>query len=151
VPNDEYRLKLQDAGDTFVRSISVRGKELQGQRIVVTAGEAYGPIEVELSNKAASLEGTISGNGQASSKASVVVQSIDEGDMQTVETDQRQHFSVVGLRPGGYRLFAWTSLHDVEYRNPEYLSRFANQCTAVVLNEAEHVTEVTVQLLANPN
>jgi len=39
-------------------------------------------------------------------------------------TDQYGRFTIVGIAPGGYKLFAWEDVEDGAYEDPDYLKAF---------------------------
>ncbi|ADV82434.1 MSCRAMM family protein [Terriglobus saanensis] len=145
VPAGEYRLAVQGAGDTFVQLVALNGKSLPDGRIPVAVGERYGLLDIQLSNLAASVEGKVD-TGSETGAVSVVIQSEFDGEVRTLTTDQQKHFQIMGLSPGQYRLYAWSSLQNVEYRNADYLARFVRDSTEVNLDEAEHATQVELHL-----
>jgi hypothetical protein len=116
--------------------------------VTPNGADAYAPLEVELSSQAASIEGIVEGDNEG--KVSLVVQSVEDNDIRTLETDARRHFAIHGLRPGQYLIYAWPSLDQVEYRNPMFLNRFKDNSTAVSLDNSEHAQQVEIKLLSNP-
>jgi len=53
-------------------------------------------------------------------------------------TDQSGHFTMRGLRPGEYKLFAWEVLDDVEYRDPDFLAPFESKSTVTRIDKGAH-------------
>jgi hypothetical protein len=52
-------------------------------------------------------------------------------------TDQNGVFEIRGLRPGGYRLYAWSVLDESSLRNPEFLKKFDGRGSDVSVREDE--------------
>ncbi len=150
VPNGEYRLIAQGADDTFVESVSVNGKQLPDQQAMTVDGEKFDLLDIKLSNHAASAEGKVS-MAPHTGRASIVIQSMSDEEVRIVTTDTLQHFLITGLSPGEYRLYAWSSLKNIEYRNPDYLARFIRDSTKIILDEDEHETQLEVPLLRQTN
>ncbi len=55
-----------------------------------------------------------------------------------VTADQRGHFTLRGLRPGGYTLFAWENVDGDDYFDPEYLKKYAGNETALQIEKGQH-------------
>jgi hypothetical protein len=51
-------------------------------------------------------------------------------------TDQTGHFSMRGLAPGDYKLFAWETLESFAYFDPELLKQSESQAKAVHIVES---------------
>ncbi|MGC2449198.1 MAG: carboxypeptidase-like regulatory domain-containing protein, partial [Candidatus Sulfotelmatobacter sp.] len=53
-------------------------------------------------------------------------------------SDQTGRFSLRGLRPGDYTVYAWESVEGEAYFNPEFLKNFEGQGSALHVSEGEH-------------
>jgi len=63
-------------------------------------------------------------------------------------TDQSGHFTLRGLPPGDYTLFAWESVDGEAYYNAEFLKSYEGQGKALHVNEADRAS---VQLKTIPS
>jgi hypothetical protein len=52
-------------------------------------------------------------------------------------TDQNGVFEIRGLRPGAYRLYAWSVLDEAALRNPEFLKKFEGRGSEASVRERE--------------
>jgi protocatechuate 3,4-dioxygenase beta subunit len=62
-------------------------------------------------------------------------------------TDQRGRFTIRGMAPGSYTLYAWQDLEDGVYRDPDFLKSQEANGTAVKVEEGSHQT---VELKLSP-
>jgi hypothetical protein len=65
----------------------------------------------------------------------------------TVSTDQHGRFTIRGVAPGSYTLYAWQDLEDGVYRDPDFLKSQEANGTAVKVEEDSHQT---VELKVSP-
>jgi hypothetical protein len=62
-------------------------------------------------------------------------------------TDQHGRFTILGLAPGSYTLYAWQDLEDGVYRDPDFLKSQEANGTTVKVEEGSHRT---VELKVSP-
>ena len=55
-------------------------------------------------------------------------------------TDQYGRFSLRGVMPGAYLIYAWESLDEVAYRDPNFLKMYADAGKSVRVSESSNVT-----------
>ena len=55
-------------------------------------------------------------------------------------TDQNGHFTLQGLAPGDYKVFAWEKIEAGAYTSPEFLQPYENQGESVHLTEGSRNT-----------
>ena len=58
----------------------------------------------------------------------------------TAPIDATGHFSLAGIAPGEYKLFAWEHAEDGAYQDPEFLKPYENQGQAVTIREGSRET-----------
>ena len=57
---------------------------------------------------------------------------------QRTSSDTSGHFSLKGISPGEYKLFAWEDVESDAYQDPEFLQPFENQGESVTIREGSH-------------
>jgi hypothetical protein len=55
-------------------------------------------------------------------------------------SDTTGHFSITGVAPGEYKLFAWEQIEEGAYQDPEFLKPYENQGEAVTMREGSRET-----------
>jgi hypothetical protein len=55
-------------------------------------------------------------------------------------TDQTGRFTLRGIRPGDYTVFAWENVDGEAYYNPDFLKAYEGQGSAMHLSEGERKT-----------
>ncbi len=124
-----YVLTLPAGQQAYVDSVTLDGKGMDGPRIAAPE-QASSSLEVTLKGPALGLQGTVNAWDGNASKAEVVAQSEDSGEIYETTTDKQRRFSFNGLRPGSYQLYAWPGVDTVEYRNPKVLKRYNQDSTS---------------------
>lgn len=62
--------------------------------------------------------------------------------------DQTGRFSLLGIRPGEYTVYAWESVDGEAYYNPEFLKKYEGQGTLLRVSESEHKS-VQLQVISD--
>ena len=60
---------------------------------------------------------------------------------QTGTTDQNGRFTIRGVAPGSYQIYAWDSIDYGAYRDPDFLAVYTNQAKTVTVDEKGRVTQ----------
>ena len=128
-----YTVRIQPPPNLYVRSATYGATNPLYDEITVAAGRAY-PLEIVLRDDAASLSGTVkSSDGSASSGHVVIVpQPLSKLPPSTV-SGSVDSFSLSGLAPGEYLVFAFDNIEGLEYANPDVIESYASQAAHVTL------------------
>lgn len=141
VPPGVYSVEVQPFGPYYAQSVRSGALNLLEQNLTVSAGASLPAIEVVLRDDFATLEGSVTSNGQDDS-ATILV--IPEGASQQVRAiglmrspaaDPNRPsapFTMPQLPPGNYKVLAVDS-PEFEYGNPEVLQKYLSKAREVYL------------------
>lgn len=145
-----YFFKIVSDPQVFVDSSSVGGLNRNGSVMVVPSGSEKVTVDVEVSDQVGSINGVVSDLPEGTTKAGVLVQSADTGQIFTTTANQSGKFTVSGLGPGEYRIYSWPDLSHLAYRDPGVLSEYADRAASVILQSGAMNQSVNVNLIPNP-
>ena len=141
VPRAPHRVSVTGLpADAYVASARVGGQD------VLTSGVTVVPdmpgLEFWISGSGARLDGTV-GVGDAPFTGAQVVLIPDDPartDLYEVASaDQYGRFSMRGIAPGNYRVFAWEDAPTGAYRNPEFVRRYEDWGERIRVEQADQV------------
>jgi protocatechuate 3,4-dioxygenase beta subunit/uncharacterized protein (DUF2141 family) len=155
VPPGKYFVQIaheNDAnGDWFLKSVLAGGRDLNDSGISVNGGAIM--LDLVASADGGSIAGVVV-DGQGQAVANAVVVAVPEEHLRNrpdrfkkTISDQSGRFTLHGISPGDYTLFAWESVDGDAYYNPEFLKSYQSQGRALPLAEGDRRT---LQLTAIP-
>jgi hypothetical protein len=153
VPPGKYHVQIASGGDNdlYLKSVLAGGREMLDWGINVSGGSVV--LDLVLSPNGAAVDGVVNDHDGAAVADAVIVavpemrlRSRTDRYYKTV-SDQSGHFTLHGVRPGEFTLFAWESVEGEAYYNPEFLRAYEGQGSALSVSES---VRKTVQLQAIP-
>jgi hypothetical protein len=165
VPQGDYYVKLVGerpgnggcTGDWYLKSAGAGGRDVNDSGISVNGGTIV--LDLLASANGAVIEG-IAVNQKNEPVANAVIVSVptapgNESRLRGREdrygravSDQMGHFTLRGIPPGDYMLFAWESLDGDAYLNPDFMKNYEGQGSALRVAEGEHKS---MQLIVIPD
>ena len=125
----------------YVKSIRMGKVDLLEDGLDLTRGTPE-PIEIVLSGKPGRVEGMVSDAKGASAPGTTVALVPQDAKRRqwaswygSTTTDLHGKFSMAGLHPGEYKLFAWDDVEDTAWMDPEYLKPQESKGTLVKVVE----------------
>jgi hypothetical protein len=157
VPAGHYYVQLAgDASGTtewFLKSAVAGGTDVADAGFAVSGSTAA--LDLVVSANGAIIEG-IAANDKGEPVADAVVVAMPEARLRSqidrfrsVHCDQSGRFSLHGLPPGDYTLFAWESIDGEAYYDPAFLKSYEGQGIALHVNEGER-TSVHLETIPAP-
>lgn len=145
-----YRVNLNPlSGDYYLKAARAGGKDVLEAGLDLTGGAPPNPLEITISAAGGRIDGAVLTEEQEGfGGASVVLVSEERRRDQrrfykTTTTDQHGRFTLRGIPPGDYKLFAWEEIERGAYRDPAFLRRYEEQGELV---EVEEGSRLSVQL-----
>lgn len=127
--------------DWFVKSVVAGGSDLNDAGISVNGGVVV--LDLIASANGGVVDGVVT-NEKGEPVPNAVIVAVPEARWlgredryrQTV-SDQSGRFSLHGVRPGDYTLFAWDSVEGEEYYNPDFLRSYEGQGTPLHVGDGD--------------
>lgn len=143
VPPGAYYIQLAGDGnsDWYLKSVVAGGRGAGESEISVSGGSVF--ADVVASANGGVVEGVVT-NSKGEPVANAVIVVAPEARLRArvdrfrkTVSDQSGRFTVHGVPPGEYMLFAWESVDGEAYYNPEFLKAFEGQGSALRVEEGE--------------
>jgi hypothetical protein len=145
VPAGAYYAQVM--GDTtaneswFVKSVAAGGRDVNESGITVDGGTIS--LDLVISANGGVVEGVVV-DRKGEPVANAVVVAVPEARMRSridhyrkTVADQTGRFSLRGLRPGDYTVFAWESVDGEAFCNPEFLKLYEGRGSALHVSEGD--------------
>jgi hypothetical protein len=145
VPAGNYYVSLigeNDANaDWFVKSVLTGGRDANDSGISINGGTVT--LDVVLNANGGIMDG-IATDQKGNPIGNAIVVAVPEARLRSridryrkTVADQSGRFSLQGIPPGDYTLFAWESVEGDSYYNPDFLKSYEGQGTALHIGEGE--------------
>jgi hypothetical protein len=141
VSDGDYEINVDNLPEnSFVKSARLGGIDVLTAGVTVDTKQAPGSLEILVSPNGASVDGAITNDQQPFQGATVAIvpDPPHRGErrlFKSTTTDQNGHFTLQGLSPGDYKVFAWEKIDPGAFTSPEFLQLYEN------LGESVHITE----------
>lgn len=145
VPPGTYFVELAGQGggnsDWYVKSVLAGGRDVNESGINVNGGSVV--LDVVASANGSVVDG-VAVNAKGEPVSNAVIVAAPEARLRGREdrycktaSDQSGRFTLRGIAPGEYTLFAWESLDGEAYLNPDFLKSYEGQGSALRVGEGE--------------
>ena len=152
---DSYTVGVAGAPDNcYLKSIRMGPQEIGDDTVDLGRGDS-GPLEVLLSPAGGQVYADVVNAKQQAGAGAEVVLIPDpprrgRTDLyQSATADQRGNVILRGIAPGPYRLYAWESVEDGAWLDPDFLRNYENQGQAVTIGENSR-EGVQLNLISRP-
>jgi len=140
--------------NAYVADITEGGTSVYDNGISV-GDRPLGSIEIFIRTDGGGIEGFVRGANQMPAGGATVVvvpsQSHRSNPMfyKTTTSDPMGRFSVRGVAPGEYRIFAWSNPPGTAYRNADFMKKYEGRGATVNVVAGARLSSTTVDLIVD--
>ena len=141
---DHYDLDVSGLPENYyVKSIRAQDQEIREAGLDMTNGPP-GPITITIAPGAGQIDGLVVDSSSTVAGAAVVLIPNDpqrrarSNAYHDTKTDQNGLFTMHGIEPGDYKLFAWDDIEPHAYEDPSFLKPFEDRGTDITIKENSH-------------
>ena len=149
VPAGNYYVQIVGDGEAnggwYMKSVSSGGRDVNDAGIAVNGGTVA--LDLVASANGGAVEG-VAVNAKGDPFANAVVVAVPEAHLRSrvdhyrkTVSDQTGHFSLRGMHPGDYTMFAWESVEGEAYYNPDFVKTYDGQGVALHITEGERKSQ----------
>jgi len=147
VSQERYDIYVRGLPDGYyIKSIRAGDEEVRDSGLDMTSGPA-GPLTVTIGPGAGEIDGTVQNDKQDPAAGALVVLVPDDArrrerrdSYHTATTDQYGRFTLKGVDPGEYKLYAWDDLESGAYMDPDVMKPYESQGVAMSIHENSRET-----------
>ncbi len=138
--------------DYYLKSARVGGQDVLEAGLDLTGGAPPNPLEITISGAGGRIDGSVLTEEQESFGGASVVLVPEERRRdqrrfyKSATTDQNGAFTLRGIPPGDYKLFAWEEIERGAYRDPAFLRPYEDRGESVQVREGDQLS-VQLQLI----
>jgi hypothetical protein len=140
----KYLLGFEDRllRDYFVKSVRLGDQEIVDKGLDLTQVRSGASIDVLLSRQGASVAGIVRDGGTPTPGRPVTLAPDPPRAelslrLRSAASDEKGRFTITGVAPGTYRLYAWAEPVTDVLADPEFLKQFQAQSTPVSVGEGQ--------------
>jgi hypothetical protein len=147
VPPLRFRVGAGVPQGGYLKAATLNGQDALQHAVDMSSG---GTLELVVSMTAAEVDGTVTGNdGQPATDAIITITpdplQPDRSDLsRQARTRTDGGFTVKGLAPGKYRVFAWEEMEQGAFLDPDYMKPFESLGAQISVDDNDKKT-VTIQ------
>jgi Carboxypeptidase regulatory-like domain len=145
----EYDLDVALPPRGYLKSARLDDEDVLGKAIHL--GAAPSALEVTISTQGATIDGTVEDDGRPIAGATVVL--VPDAARRNASlyyrrarTDLAGKFTLLGIAPGAYKVFAWEEIEDGAWQDPDFLGSYEARGESVRLEQQGHES-VALRLL----
>ena len=152
LPPDTSRLRMSGLPDGFyIKSVRMDEQEILESGLDLTRG-AGGLVRITLSGKAGTIEGWVADDNSKPVAGTTVVlipksekRRRSDQFYKSVNTNQQGRFTLKGVEPGEYTIYAWEDVEPMAWMDAEFVKPFESKGIAVTVTASgQHQLQLKV-------
>lgn len=147
LPSGRYQITELGIAGGYVSAVRVGGSTVESDQFDVPNSPQV-QVEVNASLHSKTISGIVSDWNPGDSHAYVLARNQLNGEVQIAKTNANGQFSIGGLEPGEYDLYAWTSLGGIAYETRYGLRPYASNKVSISTNDVISMGQVSLPLVA---
>jgi protocatechuate 3,4-dioxygenase beta subunit len=157
VSDDNYQVQVWGLPEDFyLRAVRFGGGDVLESGLNVSRKQPPGLLEVLVSPNGGRIDGLVLKDDEPFSGGTVTL--VPESDRRkeqrlykSTTTDQNGQFSVRGVVPGDYKLFAWETIEEGAYEDPEFLRPYEERGKSIHVDEGSRLNlQLQLMLATEP-
>jgi len=155
VADDDYQFEMWGLPEDFyLKAVRLGGSDVLGLDLSVSRKQPPGAIEVVLSPNGGRIDGRVLKEDKPFSGATVVLvpeegRRKEERLYKSTSTDQDGQFSLRGITPGDYTLYAWETVEHGAFMDPEFLRPYKDRGKPLHVDEGSKLNSQVDLIPAN--
>jgi len=141
---------------TYVADVRQGGASVYDRGIEVATSQVN-PIEVLINTNGATIEGSVTRNGQPAPSGMTVVLIPPDDRRQnpalykTATSNAQGNFVMNAVPPGQYKLFAWESIPSTAYQNADFMKAFEDRGVTVSVAAGARLSQAVPLISSQPS
>jgi len=129
----------------YVKSIRYGDTEYPNGVIDLSKGANGGELTITIVPNGGQIDGTVKDSNDQMAGTATVVLVPDQRDLHSLydvaRLDQNGHFTIKGVKPGKYKLFAWDDVEQGQYEDPDFLRPFEDKGEEIEVHGGDKSTK----------
>jgi Carboxypeptidase regulatory-like domain len=155
VADGDYQFEMWGLPEGFyLKAVHAGSSDVLASDLNVTRKQPPGALEVVLSPNGGRIDGRVLKEDKSFSGATVVLvpeegRRKEERLYESTSTDQEGQFSIRGITPGDYTLFAWETVEHGAYMDPDFLRPYKDRGKPIHVDEGSKLNSQLELIPAN--
>lgn len=128
----------------YLKSVRLGSEDVTETGADFTRGVPAAEMVIVINPHGGQVEGTVQNSQGENAVAATVTLIPDEKHRslnwlyKTANTDQNGHFTINGVRPGDYRIYAWEDIEPGAFQDPDYIKPHESAGQSLSIKESDH-------------
>jgi len=139
-----YDFRTKDSPENvYIKSVHMGDRDITDAGLDLAPGVPPEPLTIVLSPNAGIIEGSVKNAKDEPAPDALITLIPDVAALRrykTATTDQNGHFTIKGVIPGDYKIYAWEEMEEDAYEDPDFMKPHEADGQALSIKESGHET-----------